>query len=308
MPRRSRSSPQAPAFQLARLAKTPPRGVAWSTEITRAGYRLAAHVHHGNVKLLSRGGQDYTGRAPGVVEALQAQKLERAVLDGELCALEPSGRTDFGLLQQKLETRSLVYIVFDALVLADRDVTGLPLHERKRALAEHLQVGAVLRLSESFEQDPAVVLDHACRLNLEGIVCKRRESPYRAGENGDWLKVKCTRSDVFWIIGFAAASGLRNAVGSLLLATREGAYAGRVGTGISGVESAKLYRMLAPWAVEARPSQRGVPRGADARRVQWVTPRALAEVKFTEFTRDGTLRHPVFHAVHTSLPARYRAR
>lgn len=306
MPRRSRSSSQAPAFQLARLAKTPPRGDAWSCEIKWDGYRLAAHVHHDQVKLVSRGGQDYTDRAPGVAAALRAANLSQSVLDGELCALEPSGRTSFGLLQQKLGTRALVYVVFDAMALAGRDITAFPLRERKELLAEHLKAGPVLRLSESFEQEPAVVLEHACRLNLEGIVCKRLDSPYRAGENGDWIKVKCTRSDVFWIIGFAPTRGLRNSIGSLLLATRAGAYAGRVGTGISGADSTKLYGLLAPLVVEDRPGQEGVPRGADARGIRWVSPQVLAEVKFTEFTRDGTLRHPVFHAVHGSLPARYR--
>jgi bifunctional non-homologous end joining protein LigD len=306
MPRRSNPSSQAPAFQLARLAKTPPRGSAWSTEIKWDGFRLAAHVHHDQVKLVSRGGQDYTDRAPGVVAALRAENLTRSVLDGELCALEPSGRTSFGLLQRKLGTFELVYVVFDALALAGSDITALPLRERRAVLAESLRPGPVLRLSESFEHEPAVVLEHACRLNLEGIVCKRLDARYRAGETGDWLKIKCTRSNVFWIIGFAPARGLRNSVGSLLLATRAGAYAGRVGTGISGADSAKLYGLLAPLVVEVRPTVEGVPRGAATRGIRWVSLQALAEVKFTEFTRDGTLRHPVYHAVHTAVPARYR--
>lgn len=305
MPRRSGRSSSPVGFQLAKLAKVPPRGSGFLTELKFDGYRIAAEVDGALVRLLSRGGHDYTAQAPGVVDALRALKLRGALLDGELCAVDPNGRTDFGLLQRTMGSRALIYVVFDALALAGSDVRALPLVERKRQLAQHIEVGAVLRLSEAFEQPAELVLQHACGLGLEGIVCKRRDAPYRAGEGSDWVKVKCTRSDVFWIIGYAPASVLRNTVGSLLLATREGAYAGRVGTGISGAESAKLYKMLAPHVVEAAAAAKSRPRGADARGIRWVQSRVFAEVRFTEFTRDGTLRHPVYHAVHESLASRF---
>lgn len=291
-------------LELATLVQEPPRGDLWHHEIKWDGYRLLARLDAGGVRLISRSGIEWTTKAPGVVAALAALYLNGTAIDGELCALEPGGRSSFGLLQRTLGSRSLTYVAFDLLFLRGRDLRALPLLERKQklvALLGGLAAAVPVRVSEHFEQSGADVFEHACKLKLEGIVSKKVDSPYRGGRHPDWLKTKCTARQEFVIVGYRVDDGLHHQIRSLLLGVREDdvfRYAGKVGTGFSGKQLRELYLLLSPIAVpQAYVS--AAPRGAEARDARWVEPRYIAEVSFTEFTGAGTLRHPVFQGLRS---------
>jgi len=313
MRRKSHSddSPSLPSkleLELATLVQKPPRGEGWVQEIKWDGYRSLARLDEGDARLISRRGIDWTAKAPGVVAALEALALNGTAIDGELCALEPGGRSSFGLLQRSLGTRSLTYVAFDLLFLRGRDLRALPLLERKQklvALLGGLAATVPVRVSEHFVESGVEVFEHACKLKLEGIIAKKVNSPYRGGRHPDWLKIKCTLRQEFAIVGYRVDDGLHNQIRSLLLGIRDGEvfrYAGKVGTGFSGKQLRELYVLLSPIAVP-RAQVMGAPRGAEVRDVRWVEPRFCAEITFTEFTRDGTLRHPVFQGLRSRRPA-----
>lgn len=289
-------------LELATLVATPPGSDGWLHEIKLDGYRILARVDGDNIQLVTRNGNDWTQNAPGVVAALSALGASATAIDGELCALAADGRTDFGLLQRSMGTRLLVFFAFDLLVSQGRDLRALPLLDRKMELAALLGGSArtsVLRISEHFEHGGDAVLEQACAMKLEGIVSKRASSPYRGGRHADWLKIKCVARQEFVIVGYRVDDGLHNQVRSLLLGVVEEGrfrYAGKVGTGFTGKQLRELYLLLQPSVVE-RTYVEGAPRGAAARELRWVEPRHVAEVSYTEVTRDGTLRHPVFRGL-----------
>jgi bifunctional non-homologous end joining protein LigD len=299
--------PASLGLELATLVASPPKESDYWHEIKWDGYRLLARIEGQDIQLVTRNGNEWTSKAPGVTDALRALDLRDTAIDGELCALQPGGRSDFGLLQRSMGSRALVFVAFDLLFADGRDLRPLPLRERKAALAALLRglpSSSVLRLSEHFEQRGPEVFENACKLQLEGIVSKRASSPYRAGRSRDWLKTKCVSRQEFVIVGYRVDDGLHHQVRSLLLGVVEGErfrYAGKVGTGFSGKQLRELYMLLSP-SVVPRTYVYGAPRGAEARDLRWVEPRLVAEVSFTEFTRDGTLRHPVFLGLRGDKP------
>ena len=298
------------APQLATLVGAAPDGVDWVHEIKLDGYRVLARIERGRVRLLTRNRQDWTERFPAVADAAAKLPVKEALLDGEIVALDRSGVSSFQALQQGAEETggwSLAYVAFDLLFLDGRDLRGEPLVERKKALARLLRGRrGRLRYSEHFDAPGPEVHQRACRMHLEGIVSKRKQAPYVAGRGQAWLKVKCIARQEFVIGGYTDPEGARAELGSLLLGVhdRDGrlVYAGRVGTGFTDATLAVLGKRLRKLGQGASPFSPEGPR-PPARGAHWVKPVLVGEVAFTEWTRDGLLRHPAFEGLREDKPA-----
>ena len=297
--------------QLATLTSVAPNGDEWLHEIKLDGYRIVARIQDQRVQLLTRRSNDWTARAPKLAEALAALPLTSAVLDGELVSLRADGRSDFQSLQNALsESRSasLVYYVFDLLFLDGNDLRSLPLLERKAALAALLKKTKTqkqIRLSDHVIGGGVRFFEQACKLQLEGIIAKRASAPHHPGRSKDWLKIKCIARQEFVIGGYTLPAGARTHLGALLVGVREGdslRYAGKVGTGFSQKSLRELHARLLPLS-RTTPPFANPPKGAAYRAARWVEPTLVAEVSFTEFTKDGHLRHPSFQGLRDDKPA-----
>ncbi|HKE01318.1 MAG TPA: DNA ligase D, partial [Planctomycetota bacterium] len=298
--------------QLATLVAEAPDGDEWLHEIKLDGYRIVARLENGRARLLSRSGKDWTARLPTIARAVEKLRARSALLDGEVVALLPDGTSSFQALQNALSEGGepeLVYYVFDLVHLDGRSLAALAQEERKTALASLLGSSPPrpIRYSDHGVGHGAEFKRHACRLALEGIVSKRRDAPYHSGRGRDWLKTKCIHEQELVIGGFTAPSGARTGFGSLLLGVhdRDGhlRYAGHVGTGFTAASLAELRRKLEGLEQRETPFA-SPPREAYGRGVKWVKPELVAAVEFTEWTRDGQLRHPSFQGLREDKPAR----
>jgi bifunctional non-homologous end joining protein LigD len=233
---------------LATLVDKPPNGPDWAFEVKWDGYRLAVHLEQGRVRLLTRGGYDWTERFPSIVDDAPRLAVQTAILDGEAVVLDERGRSDFGMLQRALgrlpsahEAGAIVFYAFDLLYLDGRDLRRLPLRERRRML-EPLVAGreGAVRLSEEVDADGAEFLRVACAHGLEGIIAKHREKAYRSGRGDWWQKITCKRRDSFVIVGFEPST-VPGHIGRLLLAARRGEHLVYVG-GCELPRSARPFR------------------------------------------------------------------
>ncbi|MGK7861188.1 DNA ligase D [Falsiroseomonas sp. E2-1-a4] len=289
--------------QLCRLVAAAPNGADWLHELKIDGYRLQLRVQGGKATLRTRTGLDWTDRFPAIAEAAAA--LPDALIDGEGAALDAEGQPSFPMLQAFLSgtnTAPLVFFAFDLLHDGTRDLRAEPLEARKTALRKRLPPkGAVLRYLEHFPAPGDAVLASACRLEMEGIVSKRRDAAYSSGRGESWTKAKCRGRDEFVIGGFSrGARGL----GALLVgAWRDGklAYLGRVGTGFSAATSTKLVQRLAKLERRTKPFL-GTP--AKISDVVWVQPELVAEVAYGGWTEEGLLRHASFQGLREDKPAK----
>lgn len=295
---------------LATLVSSAPTGEKWLHEIKFDGYRLLAHIEAGRVKLLTRSGLDWTKRfGKGVLAALQDLPLGAAIIDGELVVETASGATDFSALQADLSagrTDRFVFYVFDLIYLDGYDLRSLPLIERKTLLEKLVPPGeGIVRFSAHLDESGAMVLQHACRLSLEGIVSKRRDAPYRPGRGKTWVKSKCSARQEFVIGGYVPSTVSRKAVGSLALGVFEEGklqHVGRVGTGFSAEVAESLQTRLERLRTDEKPFDNAMT--ADERRgVRYVRPELVAEVEFRAWTADGHLRHASFRGLREDKPA-----
>jgi bifunctional non-homologous end joining protein LigD len=296
--------------ELATLAEHPPEGGDWIHEAKLDGYRIEALVSRGRARLLTRNGNDWTDRFPTVAAALAELPTASAVIDGEVVALGERGISSFQRLQRAGDSSpAIVFYVFDLLRLDRVNLTGRPFADRRRGLLELLRRAGpgcrVLRPVEQFEAAKGDPLAQACRRGLEGVVSKLGTAPYRSGRTRDWIKSKCANRQEFVIIGFTAPRGSRAHLGALLLAVsdRDGElrYAGKVGTGFDRPTLARLAKRLEPLVRKTPP----IPWHRPARvagLINWVTPRLVAEVRFTEWTADGRIRHPAFVGLREDKP------
>jgi bifunctional non-homologous end joining protein LigD len=284
---------------LALSKSKPPHGDDWSYEIKWDGYRLAVHIEPSGVRIITRGDHDWTHRFPAIAEAAARLGPTTMILDGEAVVLDEQGRSDFGLLQRslgasgrgqgKLPSRDSIFYAFDLLYLDGHDLRGTEYRVRRHLLEDALPAeGDVIRLSEEIDADPEDFIEHACRLGLEGIVAKHRDRPYRPGRTGDWLKIKCSQSDSFVIIGYEPSTAVPGAIASLLLAARwrdTYVYVGSVGTGFKHDEARQLRKTL------DRLKARTPPVRVPGKNLVLTIPTLIAEIEYRAWTHEGKLRH-----------------
>jgi bifunctional non-homologous end joining protein LigD len=287
----------------------PPDPGDWVYEIKFDGYRLLARIDGKTVRLFTRNGHDWSDRMPHLVRALQRMKLKPGWLDGEIVVLDQAGRTDFQALQSAFDstrTQDIVYFLFDLPYYGGHDLRAVPLVER-RALLERLLADPPpeIRFSAVFDAPPEDIVASACRIGLEGVIGKRRGSAYRSRRSPDWIKLKCARRQEFVIAGYTDPQGSRTGFGSLLLGVHdehgELVFAGGVGTGFNERSLVEIFARLKPLAIDQRPFKQRIE---NERRAHWVKPVLVAEVTFSEWTQDGHVRHPVFHALRSDKPAK----
>ncbi|MGI5864242.1 MAG: DNA ligase D [Myxococcales bacterium] len=305
--------PEEFAAELATLVKSPPPGDRWLHEIKFDGYRIGCRIDRGEVRLLSRRGNDWTDRFPFVVAKAKRLPVRQALLDGEVAVLMPDGRTSFQALQNLLsglESGQLVYFVFDLLHLDGENVARLPLDARKRRLEKLLSglpADGLIRYTVHWTGNGPLVHREACRLGFEGIVSKRRDLPYRPGRHGEWVKAKCTRRQELVIGGFTDPEGKRHGIGALLVGYYDAKgrlqFAGKVGTGFTERSAADLRTRLDALEQKTSPFAAG-PTGWLGRNAHWVRPELVAEVEFAEWTRDGKVRHSSYEGLREDKPAR----
>ncbi len=307
MPRRSTAAlPARFDPQLATLVKATPDGDDWLHEIKFDGYRIAARVERGTVTLLSRAGKDWTASFPEVRDGVQRLPVRQALLDGEVAAVLPDGRTSFQALQKSFKGNGrpvLTYYVFDLLHQDGEDVARLPLDERKARLERLLKPlgdGTLVRYSSHVVGGGRRFFDVACERGLEGVVSKRRDRPYEPGRHGGWTKTKCWLRQEMVIGGFTDPEGARTGLGALLVGVYDAAgkllFSGKVGTGFTQ-RSVEELRARLDRLERSTPAFANPPREWRRWRAHWVEPKLVAEVAFSEWTDDGRLRHPSFQGL-----------
>jgi bifunctional non-homologous end joining protein LigD len=294
--------------ELATLVDKPLPG-DWVYEIKFDGYRMLARVDAaGEVRIVTRRGNDWTQRFDALRRELADAKLPPGWYDGEIVLLDESGKPSFNALQNAIEggrNDAIVFYLFDVPYCDGHDLRRVPVEERRALLHSLLKETPRLRFSQEVGGDAASILQSACQLGLEGVIGKRRGSIYVQRRSDDWIKLKCTQRQEFVIGGFTWPDDSRpNGIGALLVGTRDEAgvlrYAGKVGTGYTGEVSAALRQRLEAMAQKKRPFAGTT--GHD-RHATWVRPELVCEVTYNEWPEGGSLRHASFKGLREDKPA-----
>ncbi len=288
------------------LGEEAPSGAGWLHEIKHDGYRLELHLRDRRARLYSRMAKDWTSQFPPIAEAARALPACEAILDGEALVLNVEGVADLQALRReigKAKSERLLFYAFDLLYLDGEDLRALPLVKRKSRLKGLLESApANLVYVDHLETDGPRVFDSACKLGLEGIVSKRKESPYRSGRQEFWIKAKCIKSESFPIIAFVEKLGAKpRRIASLYVGRRDERgrllYAGKVRTGYTASDLREIRECLQPLILKTSPLD--VPMNKP--KATWVKPEILAEVQFSNVTEDRLLREAVFKGLRDDL-------
>ncbi|HEY3930282.1 MAG TPA: non-homologous end-joining DNA ligase [Candidatus Koribacter sp.] len=307
---------------LATLVDEPFEDAQWTYEIKWDGYRALTFWSDGRSRFVSRNGNDLTGGYPELRDIGENIRADNAILDGEIVALDPEGRSSFSLMQQRTGIGEggrktgkgnpeipVQYYVFDVLYLDGYDLTRVSLEDRKRVLAQIVEPSDVLRLSESFD-DGMLLYQVAKKRGLEGIIAKRRGSCYITKRSREWLKIKITQRQECVIGGYTDPKGSRENFGSLILGLydKKGRLipVGQAGSGFTHQTHAAMWKRLEKLETRTSPFF-GKPESS--RRLHYVKPELVAEIKFTEWTHEGQsgqvkMRAPVFQGLRTDKSPR----
>ncbi|MCC6072293.1 DNA ligase D [Massilia sp. GCM10020059] len=295
--------------ELATLVDNPPSTPEdWVFEIKFDGYRLLARVEGKQVKLFTRNGNDWTHKMRNLEKGIAAMKLPDGWYDGEIVVHDEHGKPNFGLLQLAFDgsnTAEIVYFVFDAPYCNGYDMRAVPLVSRRAVLKSVLEKSPseMVRFSEEFGSDPQELVIAACKMGLEGVIGKRRDSRYVERRSPEWIKLKCGQRQEFVIGGYTDPQGSRTGIGSLLLGVydQDGVlqYAGNVGSGFNEATLRELKKKLTALDTDQSPFP---PKAVAGRKPHWVKPRLIAEVSFAEWTKTGSVRHAVFQGLRDDKP------
>ena len=299
---------------LASLSDKAPDSANWLHEIKFDGYRLQAHIDHGEVRLFTRKGLDWTTKFATTAKALAKLAIETAVIDGELVVEGPDGVSSFSLLQEALKDNAhdtMAFYAFDLLHLDGEDLRKDPLEQRKDALAKLLKKApkhGPVRLSESIDGKGTELHANACRLGLEGIISKLRDAPYRSGRGNDWLKTKCSDRQELVVGGYLPSTADARSIGALSLGYYDKGvlkYAGRCGTGYTHAVARDLYRKFKALERPTSPFKKLPPEERGKNRPVWVEPRLVAEVNFHGWTHGDIprVRHASFQGLREDKKA-----
>lgn len=297
--------PQAPMPanlkpMLASVTSEPFNDANWLFEIKWDGYRALSYLQNGKVNVCSRNNNSFDKKFFPVHDALKAWPVN-AVVDGEVVVLDENGKPDFGGLQQWHRTHQghLFYYVFDLLWLDGLDLTGEPLHRRKDALKKIVPDNGLIRYSDAIEEYGTRFFEAAKNGGLEGIIAKEKDSIYQAGtRTTDWYKIKAEERHEAVICGYTKNKDTDRLFSSLVLGVpkKDGTmeFIGQVGTGFTGRSQREIFKKMNPLFTPACPFEKKPNTGAPT---MWVKPQLICEIKYTERTAEGLMRHPSFQGL-----------
>jgi bifunctional non-homologous end joining protein LigD len=284
----------------------------WLFEIKWDGYRAVAFIEDGGVRLVSRNQNDLTGQFPELGSLPQFVKVERAILDGEIVALDDEGRPSFSLMQQRTgfqpgkrrlpgrEGVPVVYYAFDLLYLDGLDLRRVALEQRKKLLQDRIAASEVVHFSDHYGEKGLALFEAAKQRGLEGIVAKKRSSAYQEKRSSDWLKIKITQRQECVVGGYTDPEGSREYFGALVLGLYDRQkrliHVGQAGTGFDQKMLKEIFARLQPLTTRKNPFYGEI---GGLRKVHFVRPELVAEIKFSEWTHESAeggmkLRAPVF--------------
>lgn len=292
--------PQRIFPQLATLVDAPPKGKTWLHEIKFDGYRMITYKDGNLIRLMSRNNKEWTAHFDKIVGAIKKLPQKKLILDGEVVVLDKAQHSNFQLLQNAIKSNekvAFIYYIFDLLYYADFNLMHLPLVERKAILHKLIPSvnGPILRYSDHVIGSGDKIFNKACDLGLEGIISKEAHSQYEEKRSKNWLKVKCIKRQEFVIGGYMPPKKGRDCFGSLCLGVfnpkKEFVYCGNVGTGFTQASLEEIFKQLKKYKTPINPFN---PHPPGIKTAIWVKPKLIAEIEFTEWTNEGSLRHPSF--------------